>query len=119
MPGFEPLPAESMTWVENLLGAQVTRLYTEGAVLTVVRGRAGERVPAHGYTKGSVTYVVSGRIEIDGYELRPGDAGRYRPGGGYFAVRFLDDSVYVVARDAEDELTLPDYGEDAVAHLDA
>jgi hypothetical protein len=118
MPGFEPLPSGSMSWTQNVLGAEVTRLYTDGAVLTVVRGHKGDLVPAHGYTHGSVTYVVSGRLDIDGHELRAGDGGSYRP-GGYFAVRFLEDSVYVVARTAADELTVPDIGERAAAHLDA
>jgi hypothetical protein len=119
MPGFQTLPADSMTWTQNVLGAEVTRLYTDGAVLTVVRGRKGDLVPAHGYTHGSVTYVVSGRLDIDGHVLTAGDGGSYRPGGGYFAVRFLEDSVYVVARTAADELTVPDIGERAAAHLDA
>ena len=119
MPGFDPLPSGSMKWTQNVLGAEVTRLYTDGAVLTVVRGRKGDLVPAHGYTHGSVTYVVSGRLDIDGNVLTAGDGGSYRPGGGYFAVRFLEDSVYVVARTAADELTVPDIGERAAAHLDA
>jgi hypothetical protein len=52
--------------------------------------------------------------------LRAGDGGSYLPtGGGYYAVRFLEDSVYVVARTAADQLTLPDIGERAAAHLDA
>jgi hypothetical protein len=119
MPGFQPLPAGQMTWTRNILGSEVTRLHTNGAVLTVVHGKAGDLVPAHGYTHGSVTYVVSGRLEIDGHVLGPGDAGSYRPGAGYFAVKFLEDSVYLVARTAEDELTVPDIGERAAAHLDA
>ncbi len=118
MPGFQPLPASTMTWSQNVLGAEVTRLYTQGAVLTIVRGKAGDLVPAHGYTHGCVTFVVSGRLDVDGYELKAGDGGSYRP-GGYYTVRFLEDSVYVVARTAEDELTLPDIGERAAAHLDA
>ena len=69
MPGFQPLPADSMTWTQNVLGAEVTRLYTDGAVLTVVRGHKGDLVPDHGYTHGSVTYVVSGRLDIDGHVL--------------------------------------------------
>jgi hypothetical protein len=119
MPGFQPLPAAGMTWTQNVLGAEVARLHTNGAVLTIVRGRAGDLVPAHGYTHGSVTYVVSGRLEIDGHVLSAGDGGSYRPGAGYYAVRFLEDSIYVVARTAQDELTLPDIGERAAAHLDA
>ena len=119
MSGFSPLPAGSMTWTKNVLGAEVTRLYTNGAVLTVVRGSKGDLVPDHGYSHGCVTYVVSGRLDIDGHILGPGDAGSYRPGSGYFAVRFLEDSVYVVARTAADELTIPDIGERAAAHLDA
>ena len=119
MPGFQPLPATSLQWTKNVLGAEVTRLYTAGAVLTVVRGLAGDLVPDHGYTHGSVTYVVSGSVEIDGHVLNAGDGGSYKPGGGYFSVRFLADSVYVVARTAEDQLTLPDIGERAAAHLDA
>jgi hypothetical protein len=119
MPGFKPLPAGSTKWTKNVLGAEVTRLYTNGAVLTVVRGKKGDLVPAHGYSHGSVTYVVSGSVDIDGHVLQPGDAGSYQPGSGYFAVRFLEDSVYVVARTAADELTVPDIGERAAAHLDA
>jgi hypothetical protein len=119
MPGFQLLPASSSVWTKNVLGSEVTRLYTSGAVLTVVRGRAGELVPEHGYSQGSVTYVVSGSVEIDGHVLHAGDGGSYLPGGGYYAVRFLEDSLYVVARTATDELTLPDIGERAAAHLDA
>jgi hypothetical protein len=119
MPGFQPLPSASLRWTKNVLGAEVTRLYTTGAVLTVVRGVAGDLVPEHGYTHGSVTFVVSGAIQIDGQVLRAGDGGSYKPGGGYYAVRFLEDSVYVVARTAEDQVTLPDIGERAAAHLDA
>ena len=119
MPGFTPLSAESITWTKNVLGAEVTRLYTNGAVLSVVRGKKGDLVPPHGYSHGSVTYVVSGLLEVDGHTMKPGDAGSYQPGGGYFAVRFLEDSVYVVARTAADELTIPDIGERAAAHLDA
>ena len=119
MSGFNPLPAESMTWTKNVLGAEVTRLYTNGAVLTVVHGKTGDLVPDHGYTHGAITYVVSGRLDIDGHIMGPGDAGSYKPGSGYFAVRFLEDSVYVVARTAADELTVPDIGERAAAHLDA
>ncbi len=119
MPGFEPVPAATTTWTKNVLGAEVTRLYTNGAVLTVVRGKKGDFIPAHGYTHGCVTYVVSGLLDIDGHILSPGDAGSYQPGSGYFAVRFLEDSIYVVARTAADELTIPDIGERAAAHLDA
>jgi len=119
MPGFQPLPADAMTWTKNVLGAEVTRLYTNGAVLTIVHGNKDDLVPDHGYTHGCVTYVVSGRLEIDGHELRAGDAGSYQPGSGYFSVRFLEDSVYVVARTAADELTIPDLGERSAAHLDS
>ncbi len=119
MPGFNPLPAGSITWTQNVLGAEVARLRTNGAVLSIVRGKAGDLVPSHGYTHGSVTYVVSGRLDVDGQVLGAGDGGSYRPGSGYYAVRFLEDSVYVVARTAEDELTVPDIGERAAAHLDA
>lgn len=119
MSGFEKLPADQMTWIHNVLGAKVTRLYTNGAVLTVVQGKAGDVIPPHGYTHGSVTYVVSGELEVDGEKLGAGDAGRYQPGGGYYAVKFRTDGAYVVARTAEDHLTLPDIGERAAAHLDS
>jgi hypothetical protein len=119
MPGFEPLPTDQMSWIKNVLGAEVTRLYTNGAVLTVVRGAAGDVIPPHGYTHGSVTYVVSGEVELDGQRLGPGDAGRYEPGNGYYAVKFLTDGVFVVARTAADELTIPDLGERSAAHLDS
>ena len=115
---FEPDPAEAMTWTRNMLGSRVTRLHTDGAVLTVVHGREGDVVPAHGYSHGAITFVVNGRIEIDGQVFAPGDAGVYRP-GGYFSVRFLTDATYVVARTATDEITLPDIGERAAANLDA
>ena len=119
MSGFTVQPLHAMTWTRNSLGAEVTRLYTKGAVSSVVRGQAGELIPAHGYTHGCVTYVVSGAIEIDGNVLRPGDAGTYQANSGFFAVKFLEDSIYVVARNAEDELTVPDSGEMAAAHPDA
>jgi len=119
MSGFVPLPGQAMTWTKNVLGAEVSRLYTHGAVLSVIRGKKGDLVPAHGYSHGSVTYVVSGLLDIDGHRMGPGDAGSYQPGSGYYAVRFLEDSVYVVARTSDDELTVPDLGERAAAHLDA
>ena len=115
---FEAVPGETMAWTRNVLGSRVTRLRTEGAVLTVVHGREGDVVPAHGYTEGSITYVVAGRVEIDGTVFAPGDAGVYTP-GGYFAVKFLTDATYVVARTATDEITLPDIGERAAHDLDA
>jgi hypothetical protein len=76
-------------------------------------------VQAHGYSKGSVTYVVSGRISVDGAVLQAGDAGTYVAPGGYFTVRFLEDSVYVVARASQDGVTVPDLGERAAHHPDA
>jgi hypothetical protein len=63
--------------------------------------------------------VVSGRIEIDGTVLGPGDAGTYTAPGGYFSVKFLDDSTYVVARSHDDHITIPDIGERAAHNLDA
>jgi hypothetical protein len=108
-----------MHWERNVLGSTVTRLRTDGAMLTIVNGRAGDVVPAHGYSKGSVTYVVTGRISVDGEVLRAGDAGTYVAPGGYFTVRFLEDSTYVVARASADEITVPDIGERAAHHLDA
>ena len=38
MSGFTVQPLHAMTWTRNSLGAEVTRLYTKGAVLSVVRG---------------------------------------------------------------------------------
>lgn len=119
MTGFMPQRAETMTWTKNALGAEVTRVFTNGAVLTVVRGKKGDLVPDHGYTHGAVSYVVSGELEIDGTVLHAGDAGSYRGGSGYYSVKFLTDAIYVVARIAEDHLTIPDIGERAAAHLDA
>jgi hypothetical protein len=88
-------------------------------MLTVVHGRAGDVVPAHGYSKGCVTYVVTGRIQIDDAVLGAGDAGTYTAPGGYFSVKFLEDSTYLVARSSDDEITVPDIGERAAHHLDA
>lgn len=119
MSGFTPIPASAMQWERNVLGSTVTRLRTDGAMLTVVHGRQGDIVPDHGYTRGSVTYVVSGRIQVGGVELGQGEAGTYSAPGGYFSVRFLEDSVYVVARAADDEITMPDIGERAAHNLDA
>ncbi len=119
MSGFEVVAAGDMTWERNVLGSQVTRLRTDGAMLTIVHGRSGDVVPDHGYSKGSVTYVVSGAVEIDGRVLKSGDAGTYVAPGGYFSVKFLEDSTYVVARAARDEITVPDIGERAAHHLDA
>ena len=114
-----PVTSGAMAYERNVLGSEVTRLRTDGAMLTIVHGRAGDVVPAHGYSKGSVTYVVSGRIAIDGTELAPGDAATYVAPGGYFTVRFLQDSTYVVARASDDEITVPDIGERAAHNLDA
>ena len=119
MSAFTPAPFSSMRWEKNVLGSEVTRLRTDGAMLTVVHGRAGDSVPAHGYSKGSVTYVVSGRIQVDDAILVEGDAGTYAAPGGYFSVKFLEDSTYVVARSSDDEITMPDIGERAAHNLDA
>ena len=119
MSGFSPVPASAMAFEQNVLGSQVTRLRTDGAMLTIVHGRGGDLVPAHGYSKGSVTYVVSGRIEIDGTVLSAGDAGTYVAPGGFFSVKFLEDATYVVARSADDEITVPDIGERSAHNLDA
>lgn len=119
MSGFTPVPASKMAFEQNVLGSQVTRLRTDGAMLTIVHGRSGDSVPAHGYSKGSVTYVVSGRIEVEGAILTPGDAGTYVAPGGFFSVKFLEDSTYVVARSADDEITMPDLGERSAHNLDA
>jgi hypothetical protein len=108
-----------MEWERNVLGSMVTRLRTDGAMLTVVHGRQGDSVPEHGYTRGSVTYVVSGRIQIGGAILGPGEAGTYTAPGGYFSVQFLEDSTYVVARAHDDQITVPDIGERAAHNLDA
>jgi len=119
MSAFSPVPATAMVWERNVLGSEVTRLRTDGAMLTVVHGRAGDVVPDHGYSKGCVTFVVSGRIQVGDAVLGAGDAGTYTAPGGYFSVKFLDDSTYIVARSAEDEITVPDIGERAAHHLDA
>jgi hypothetical protein len=119
MSAFTPIPLDAMRWEKNVLGSEVTRLRTDGAMLTVVHGRAGDSVPAHGYSKGCVTYVVSGRIQIDDAVLNAGDAGTYTAPGGYYSVKFLEDSTYVVARASHDEITVPDIGERAAHNLDA
>ncbi len=119
MSAFTPVPREALQWERNVLGSEVTRLHTSGAMLTVVHGRAGDVVPAHGYSKGCVTYVVSGRIQIDDAVLGAGDAGTYAAPGGYYSVKFLEDSTYVVARSHDDDITVPDIGERAAHHLDA
>ena len=119
MSGFRPVPGSSMKWERNVLGSSVTRLRTDGAMLTIVHGMPGDVVPAHGYSKGSVTYVVKGSVEVDGAVLHAGDAGTYVAPGGYFSVKFLEESTYVVARAAKDEITVPDIGERAAHHLDA
>ena len=119
MSGFTFVPSGAMSWERNVLGSEVTRLRTDGAMLTIVHGRKGDVVPAHGYSKGCVTYVVSGRIEIDGRVLGAGDAGTYKAPGGFFSVKFLDDATYVVARAFDDDITVPDIGERAAHNLDA
>lgn len=119
MAAFTPVPASAMAWERNVLGSEVTRLRTDGAMLTVVHGREGDIVPPHGYSKGCVTYVVRGRIQVGGAVLEAGDAGTYMAPGGYFSVKFLEDSTYVVARASDDEITVPDIGERAAHNLDA
>jgi hypothetical protein len=119
MSGFTVKRSSDMAWEKNVLGSTVTRLRTDGAMLTIVHGRRGDVVPAHGYSRGSVTYVVTGRIDVDGIVLQAGDAGTYVAPGGYFTVKFLEDATYVVARAAQDEITVPDIGERAAHHLDA
>ena len=108
-----------MVWERNVLGSEVTRLRTDGAMLTIVHGRRGDVVPAHGYSKGCVTYVVSGRIEIDEKVLGVGDAATYKAPGGFFSVKFLEDATYIVARASDDDITVPDIGERAAHNLDA
>lgn len=119
MSAFSPVPRDAMQWEKNVLGSEVTRLRTDGAMLTVVHGRAGDVVPAHGYSKGCVTYVVSGRIQVDDAVLSAGDAGTYAAPGGFFSVKFLEDATYLVARASDDEITVSDIGERAAHNLDA
>jgi hypothetical protein len=119
MSGFSRVLATQLSFEKNVLGSEVTRLRTDGAMLTIVHGRKGDTVPAHGYSKGSVTYVVSGTIEVDGTVLGPGDAGTYSAPGGFFSVKFLEDSTYLVARADADEITMPDLGERSAHHPDA
>jgi hypothetical protein len=119
MSAFTPVSHDSLTWEKNVLGSEVTRLRTDGAMLTVVHGRAGDVVPPHGYSKGSVTYVVTGRIQIDDAVLGAGDAGTYAAPGGFYSVKFLEDATYLVARASDDEITVPDIGERAAHNLDA
>lgn len=119
MAGFNVVPGASMAWERNVLGSEVTRLRTDGAMLTIVHGRKGDVVPAHGYSKGCVTFVVSGRIDIEGTPLAAGDAMTYKSPGGFFTVKFLEDSAYVVARASNDQITVPDIGERAAHNLDA
>ncbi|MBK9740045.1 MAG: hypothetical protein IPO93_11110 [Actinobacteria bacterium] len=119
MSSFTPIPAASMKWERNVLGSEVTRLRTDGAMLTIVHGRKGDVVPPHGYSKGSVTYVVTGRIEVDGTVMGPGDAGTYTAPGDFFSVKFLDDATYIVARADADEITVSDLGERSAHNLDA
>lgn len=119
MSGFTPVPGNTMPWVRNVLGTEVTRLHTQGAVLTVVHGRSGDVVPAHGYSIGAALYVVSGRIDVDGQQLGAGDGGTYTPPDGFFTVKFIEDATYIVARTSADEITLPDIGERAAHNLDA
>ncbi|MGW6836504.1 hypothetical protein ACWGCI_24285 [Streptomyces sp. NPDC054949] len=107
MPGYTPLPAEEMKWERNELGLESSRLTTDGAMLTIVRGKAGDHVAPHGHTRGSLMYVVSGRINVDGHELVGGFGGKCN-GSGFYPVDFLEDSVYVVARAANDEITTRD-----------
>jgi hypothetical protein len=108
-----------MMWDRNVLGSEVTRLRTDGAKLTIVHGREGDSVPPHGYSKGAVTYVVSGRIQIDDCILEAGDGGTYVAPGGFYSVRFLQDSTYIVARAANDDITVPDIGERSAHSPDA
>jgi quercetin dioxygenase-like cupin family protein len=118
MTGFSPILASEQEWIRNVLGSRVTRFHSAGAQLSVVHGRAGDVVPRHGYSLGSITYVVSGRIRVGEVDLVAGDAAVYEP-PGYFAVRFIEDSTYVVARPAADQITGPDIGERSAANLDA
>jgi hypothetical protein len=119
MSAFTPVPHDDLEWEKNVLGSEVTRLRTDGAMLTVVHGRSGDVVPAHGYSKGCVTYVVSGRIQIDEAVLGAGDAGIYQAPSGFFSVKFLEDATYLVARASDDEITVPDIGERSAHNLDA
>lgn len=119
MSSFNFVPRSDMVWERNVLGSEVTRLRTDGAMLTIVHGRRGDVVPAHGYSKGCVTYVVSGSIEIDDNVLEVGDAATYKAPGGFFSVKFLEDATYIVARASDDHITVPDIGERAAHNLDA
>lgn len=119
MSAFSPVLASAMIWESNVLGSEVTRLHTDGAKMTIVHGRKGDVVPPHGYSKGAVTYVVSGSIQIDEAILGAGDGGTYVAPGGFYSVKFLEDSTYIVARSAHDDITVPDIGERSAYSPDA
>lgn len=120
MTGLQRVPGQDMMWLRNEIGSKVFRLPTRETQLVVIQGRRGEHVPVHGYTHGAVLYVASGRIRFDGEEYAAGDGAVFAPGHDhYFTGVFLEDSVYLVARTAEDEVTLPDLGETAAAFPDA
>ncbi len=118
MSAFTPVSHDALTWEKNVLGSEVTRLRTDGAMLTVVRP-CGRRRAAARLSKGCVTYVVTGRIQIDDAILGAGDAGTYAAPGGFYSVKFLEDATYLVARASDDEITVPDIGQRAAHNLDA
>ena len=120
MTGLQRVAAHDMMGLRNEIGSTVFRLPARETQLVVIQGRRGEHVPVHGYTHGAVLYVAAGRIRFDDEEYAAGDGAVFQPGHErYFTGVFLEDSVYVVARTAEDEVTLPDLGETAVAFPDA
>jgi hypothetical protein len=119
MSAFSPVFAAQISWESNVLGSEVKRLHTDGAQVTIVHGRKGDAVPPHGYSKGAVTYVVSGSIQVDDAILGAGDGGTYVAPGGFYSVKFLEDSTYIVARAANDDITVPDIGERSAHSPDA
>jgi hypothetical protein len=110
MSGYTPLLQSTFEW-EDDYGAEgfpdihLARLEAVGMKVSVVKGEAGSIMPPHAHSHGAITYVVEGRVEIDGTEYGPGDAAVCAPRNrGQGQVNFLTDGTYLTIRRGEDEM---------------
>ena len=106
MPGYTPRFQNMFNWEDMEGGGKVVRLGDDNVKMSIVKLNKGESYPGHAHSVGSYMYVVSGEIEIDGHVLSAGDAGNCGDINAPYSISATQDTVYIVCRSADDEVTM-------------